>query len=111
MILNRTYKILLGCLLILIILVPLGLIASGTAYGEWGSDELKEMVGFIPSGLEHLSSLYSAPMPDYDFASASEDNASGSPVPGYYFSAIIGVVLAFIILFVIGKILTKGRSD
>jgi hypothetical protein len=53
---------------LLIIFAPLGLLAIGETFGEWSNDEVKEKLGFVPMGLEHLSSLWSAPMPDYAFA-------------------------------------------
>ena len=54
-------------LVLLIILAPLGLLAVGETFGEWGSEELKEKLGFVPPGLEKLSGIWSAPMPDYAF--------------------------------------------
>ena len=52
-----------------IILTPLGLIASGTAFGEWGVDQMEEEVGFIPAGLERMADLWShAPLADYGIA-------------------------------------------
>ena len=53
-------------LVLLIIFAPLGLIASGTAYGEWASDELKDQIGYVPHGLEELADLWHAPMKDYN---------------------------------------------
>ena len=47
-------------MLLLIILTPLGLLAAGTAYGEWAPEELKERVGYVPPGLEKLSDLWHA---------------------------------------------------
>jgi hypothetical protein len=45
-------------LILLIIFAPLSLLAAGTAYGEWVSDELKDLIGFVPHGLEELSDLW-----------------------------------------------------
>ena len=44
-------------LLLLIILAPLGLLAVGETFGEWGSEELKEKLGFVPLGLEKLTGI------------------------------------------------------
>jgi len=57
---------------VLIALSPLGLLLpehfkAGSAWGEWGTDEMQELVGYIPKGLERLSSIWSAPIPDYAF--------------------------------------------
>jgi cobalt/nickel transport system permease protein len=51
---------------VLIVLSPLGLLASGTAWGEWGAEELQKMLGFIPSGMQRLAGAWShAPFSDY----------------------------------------------
>jgi cobalt/nickel transport system permease protein len=72
---------------VLVLLSPLGLIASGSAWGEWGAEELRSMgLGFVPQGLERLQGLWRAPLPDY----AVGDLA---PVLGYVASAVAGVVL------------------
>ena len=44
---------------VLIVLSPLGLILpdhfkAGSAWGEWGADEMQKLVGYIPKGLEKL---------------------------------------------------------
>ena len=64
---DRTFKVLLIALVVLVVIVPIGLIATGTAFGEWGPDELQQAVGYVPSGLEHLSGLWTPLLPDYDF--------------------------------------------
>ncbi|MEW5721255.1 MAG: cobalt transporter CbiM, partial [Chloroflexota bacterium] len=54
-------------LLALLALTPIGLLAPGTAWGEWGRDELEQLgLGYIPAGFDQWSSLWSAPLPDYD---------------------------------------------
>lgn len=51
---------------VLIALSPLGLLASGTAWGEWGAEELQKMLGFIPSGMQRLADTWShAPFGEY----------------------------------------------
>ena len=54
-------------LMVLVILAPLGLLAVGETFGEWSNEEIKEKLGFVPPGLERLSSSWSAPLPDYAF--------------------------------------------
>ena len=44
---------------VLIILSPLGIILpehfkAGSAWGEWGADEMQKLVGYIPQGLEKV---------------------------------------------------------
>lgn len=80
---------------VLICLSPLGLLASGTAWGEWGANEIKDVIsggsslGFVPSGMSKGFS-FSSLMPDY--------TASGIPdFAGYILSAIIGVSILIIV--------------
>lgn len=50
----------------LIVLAPLGLLASGTSWGEWDAAALKGIVGFVPEGMESLSgSTWKGLMPGY----------------------------------------------
>jgi cobalt/nickel transport system permease protein len=67
-------------LAVLMLVTPLGLLATASAWGEWGPDDLRnpgtrEQIAAassnvappsaVPAGLEKLSSLWTAPMPDY----------------------------------------------
>jgi hypothetical protein len=93
-------------LVLLIILAPLGLLAAGTAYGEWAPDELKDKVGFVPPGLEELSGIWNAPMPDYSISGAEGSMTLSSAA--YILSAIIGVVICGGLLYFIGKKAAKN---
>jgi cobalt/nickel transport system permease protein len=74
-------------LLIMAALCPVGLLATGTAWGEWSSEELKNLTGFIPKGMEK-GLTFKALLPDYA--------ASGiPPVLGYVLSAVIGAAVIF----------------
>jgi len=98
-------------LAVLVVLSPLGLILpeyfkAGSAWGEWGIDEIRELVGFIPRGLGKLSSIWSAPFPDYTFKTdpgQSVLNLSFS----YVLSAVIGVLVCTGIVLILGKFLSK----
>lgn len=83
---NRSVFLLLG---ILIVLVPLGLIAQGTAWGEWGSEEIAQQIGYTPSGMLNGFSFESL-LPDYSLVGLPD-------VLGYYLSAIIGVGILIIV--------------
>jgi len=96
---------------ILIILSPLGLLLpdhfkAGDAWGEWGVDGIKELVGYIPRGLERLSSLWSAPLPDYAFKGWEEKGLGGLSF-AYIVSAIVGIGLSALIVLLLGKMLSK----
>ncbi len=93
---------------VLIAATPLGLLATGTAWGEWGSDEIAEIVtngkelGYTPSGLLNGWSLETV-MPDYTLNGVNETVA-------YILSAVIGVAL-LIIIFKLLSIPMKGRKS
>jgi len=98
-------------LAILAILAPIGLVLpahfkAGSGWGEWGPDEIKTLAGYIPKGLERLSNLWSAPMPDYTFK-----RWEASPMPtlslAYIISGIVGIIVTAAAIFAIGKFLLK----
>lgn len=85
-----------GLLGLLILGTPLGLLATGTAWGEWDPEELAEQdflgsaLGYTPAGMED-GFTFDALFPDYAIAGLPESF-------GYILSAIIGtalLVLAF----------------
>jgi cobalt/nickel transport protein len=96
---------------VLILLSPLGLILpehfkAGSAWGEWGVDEVKELVGYIPAGLEKLGSLWNAPVPDYAFQGWEEKGLTHLSF-AYIFSGILGSALVVLVVWLMGKILIK----
>ncbi len=102
---DKTVRNLAIGLVALIVLAPLGLLAVGETFGEWGNEELEEKIGFVPSGLERLSSLWSAPMPDYALPGIGESMTAASAA--YILSAVIGVVICAGLLYIIGKRIAK----
>lgn len=93
------------------LLSPLGLILpelfkAGSAWGEWGTDTIKELLGYIPRGLEKFSSLWNAPMPDYAF-NGWEEKGLGALSFSYIISAVLGVGIVIIIVILIGRFLAK----
>lgn len=81
---------------ILATLTPIGLIAQGTAWGEWGIEEIKEKLGYIPSGMERGVKFKSL-IPDYSLSNFSE-------ITGYLISALVGILLTFIFFNLIKKL-------
>lgn len=101
-------------LIILIALSPLGLIMpdhfkAGSAWGEWGAEEMQELVGYIPKGLEKLSNIWNAPLPDYAFKGWEEKGLAHLSF-AYIISAILGIGVTVLVLFLIGKVLVKKRD-
>jgi len=88
-------------LAILAVLSPLGLLAAGTAWGEWGAAELQTLTGSLPAGLDRLGSLWSAPLPDY------APPFLASATVGYILSALLGMGLVVVLVMVVGRRLAK----
>ncbi len=99
---------------ILAVISPLGLylpekFKAGAAWGEWGPDEIGEILGYIPAGLEKVSSLWNALIPDYAFK-GWEKMGMGHLSVAYIFSALIGVLLCAGISLLLGRFLAgKGK--
>lgn len=93
---------------VLIAATPLGLLATGTAWGEWGAEEIAETMndgialGYTPGGLENGWSL-EAVIPDYAIEGMNE-------VVAYILSAIIGVAL-LVIFFKLISLPMKGKKN
>jgi len=88
---------------VLAILTPLGLLASGTAWGEWGADEFSEMLGYVPQGLERLSEIWKAPLPDYTVPGLGD-------VPAYILSAVVGMGLVILVTWGLGRLLARREG-
>lgn len=101
----KKYRYLWLALGALIILSPLGLIAAGTAFGEWGVDQLGEEVGFVPAGLARMADLWHAPLSDYGIAGF--DASFMQSAAGYILSALVGVVLVAGIMSILSKIVKE----
>ncbi|HLD40721.1 MAG TPA: PDGLE domain-containing protein [Candidatus Omnitrophota bacterium] len=100
---------------VLIMLSPLGLILpkyfkAGPAWGEWGADEMRRLVGYIPEGFGKLSNLWSAPIPDYAFKGWEEKGLPGLSF-AYILSAIAGIGIIILVMMVIGKLLAKKEEQ
>jgi cobalt/nickel transport system permease protein len=87
---------------VLVIVSPLGLLAPGTAWGEWGTEELTKL-GFqsIPQGMERLSGIWGAPLAGYDLPALGNANL------GYLFSAILGILVVGIVVWLFTALLTR----
>jgi cobalt/nickel transport system permease protein len=91
-----------AALLALIVLTPIGLIAPGTAWGEWSRAELQQLgLGYIPAGFDRWSNLWSAPLSGYDLPWLNHSLA------GYLFSAAVGVVLVLAVISALGWLLMR----
>ena len=110
---NTINKLWLG-LAVLILLSPLGLLSpehflAGSAWGEWGVEEIRKLVGYIPKGLEKLSGIWRAPMPDYAFK-GWEEKGLPSLSFAYIISAILGIAVVAAVIILLGRVLIKKED-
>ncbi|MDR3373012.1 MAG: cobalt transporter CbiM [Ancalomicrobiaceae bacterium] len=106
-------------LAVFMILSPIGLIAGGTAWGEWSVEDLADPAArqdiarasgnvvppaTVPSGLKALDGLWNAPFPDY--APTFLDNKS----VGYVLSAVMGSGLVLLVFLVVGALPGRRAS-
>ena len=93
----------------LIVCTPLGLLAAGTAWGEWdpeelaGQDFLGQVLGYTPAGMENGFS-YEALFPDYSVTALPD-------AFGYILSAVIGTALLVIIFKVLASFLAPRVQE
>lgn len=104
----KRYKAMLIPLVGLVVLTPLGLIATGTAWGEWSTDELMERLGHIPQGLEMMADKWGALLPDYSLPALGSGQAGA--VGGYLLSAVIGILLVAALILCLSALIIKTQK-
>jgi cobalt/nickel transport system permease protein len=103
---------------LLMLLTPLGILAGGTAWGEWspnrvnaagyteiapGSQTLPQPSS-APAGLRRLSSLWTAPIPNYAPQFVKSESF------GYLLSAMFGVGLLIVSSLLLQRLFERGRA-
>jgi len=106
-------------LALLLALTPLGILAGGAAWGEWGvhdfsQAEARQRIAAAssnlapparaPHGLERLASLWTAPFPQYAPAFVRR------PVLGYLLSAMFGSGIIMLLLLIFSAVYTRAGS-
>lgn len=94
--------------IVIILLTPLGLLAPGSAWGEWGLDEIKNMIGYVPEGMSRFSEVIKAILPDYSIPGF--DANFFQQALGYIFSAVIGIAAIVLIFAILGRIMGKPQK-
>lgn len=94
-------------LLALAVLSPLGAIAIGEAWGEWGIDAIEKAVGFKPRGMQKtVESVPRAPISDYEIPGLEERGLGGA---GLILSALLGAGITAGAAFGIARVVRHGR--
>jgi len=108
---TKTRKKLWIGLVIMALISPIGLILpelfnSGDAWGEWGTDTLEKLLGFVPEGLKKYTDFWKAPFPDYNLA--GEDSSMSVQVISYAASGMIGILVVVAVIYLISKVVLKN---
>jgi hypothetical protein len=94
---------------VVVLLTPLGLVASGAAWGEWSAEELRQLVGYVPTGLARWEGWWAAPLPDYTLPWLAEDASFFEQALAYVLSAIVGIGLVTAVVFAL-RLVLRPRS-
>ena len=97
-------------LLILTLITPLGILLperfnAEEAWGEWGTEKLEKLLGYVPEGLKKLADLWKAPIPDYNFG--GEGASMTIQVISYIISGLLGIGVCAFGVFIISRFITR----
>jgi cobalt/nickel transport system permease protein len=107
-------------LALLLILTPLGTLAGGAAWGEWGARDFSDAAARrriaaasrnlapppqAPHGLERLYSVWTAPFPQY------APSFVRRPALGYLLSAMFGSGVIILVLMIVSSLSSHGGSQ
>jgi hypothetical protein len=100
-------------LAVLALLSPLGLILpayfnAGGAWGEWSAEELRKLIGFVPAGMERLSRLWQAPLPDY--AVPGQHPGIIHRGLGYVLTALIGLAVTAGFAYILARVFGRKKD-
>lgn len=107
---TKTQKRLWTGLLVMVVLSPLGILLparfkSGDAWGEWDTDTLEKLLGFVPDGLKKYAEFWKAPVPDYNVG--GEHAPLAVQVISYIASGALGVLVVVLVIYLIAKVMVK----
>ena len=97
-------------LLVMALLTPVGILlpekfnAEG-AWGEWGTERLERLLGYVPEGLKKLAGLWHAPIRDYTFG--GEGASRTTQVVSYIVSGLLGLGICAMIAYVVSRRMSK----
>ncbi len=87
----------------LIALSPLGILAKGDAWGEWDSEKIKELAGYVPAKMARVESGY------WKGFNIFPDYLSSRGGWAYALAALIGTALIGVMTLIISKVIQKRK--
>lgn len=88
-------------IIIMAVLSPIGLMAPGTPWGEWGRGEVLRLLGYVPRGMEEMGGWWKGLLPGYSLPGF--EGGAGSIIL-YMLSAAAGSGAVVLIIFLWGRI-------
>ncbi len=103
-------KKLLIILVVLAVISPIGIYLPAAfnaedAWGEWSTETVEKLVGFVPEKMKSVAELWKAPIADYNLG--DEQSSFTVQALSYILSGAIGIVLCILLLFGLSKLLVK----
>ncbi len=97
-------------LIVMAVLTPIGILAIGSAWGEWDLDTVKESVGYTPDGMRGAQEKRpEAPFPDYEVPGMAGDGWRSRA--GTIISALLGAGLTAAAAIGIGRLVKYGSCS
>lgn len=93
-------------LAVLAFLSPIGIVFprlfnAEDAWGEWGTETLDKLLGYVPAGLQRTADAWKAPFPDYSFGAM---NSLLGETGSYVASALIGGLLVVLLAYLLARV-------
>lgn len=101
-------------LIVLALVSPIGfylprIMKAGSAWGEWGVEEIKQMIGYAPAGMEKHAEIWKAPIPDYALPGQGQAPLFRRGL-AYLLSAFVGIAACGVGGYVLARWLTGRRG-
>lgn len=98
-------------LLVMALISPLGILLprrfnAGEAWGEWGTDQVERLLGYVPEGMKRISEIWKAPVRDYNFG--GENSSMTTHILSYIISGFVGIIVIGSIVYLISRFLVKN---
>ena len=97
----------------LIVLVPLGLLAPGGAFGEGAAEDLKAAFGFVPAGFAAMSGHWHALLDDYGVPNTPYAGTAPSlwgQTVGYYVAAVVGIAIIAGVTYLVTRLIAAREA-
>jgi|SRR5271157_2265647 len=104
-------KRLLAGLLIMALLSPIGILLpktfnAGDAWGEWSTDKIERLLGYVPEGMKKIAEIWKAPVHDYNFG--AESSSMSTQILSYIVSGFLGIIVIGSVIYLIFRLLLKN---